>query len=175
MNAHATQSRHLLARSESIVAGLDDSHRALEPMPGTKTAGWLVGHLAVTGDFARQLCGRHALCPVEWSAAFYPGTRPSTTADDYPPMSQLIAAFRSVYDDLCTAACDAGPEALAAENPYAPARAGFPTAGEFVAYLLTGHLAYHLGQLVAWRAAAGLDPVHRSHPPAAGSSKPARA
>jgi hypothetical protein len=28
--------------------------------------------------------------------------------------------------------------------------------GDFVGYLLTGHLAYHLGQLVAWRTAAGL-------------------
>jgi len=27
--------------------------------------------------------------------------------------------------------------------------------------LLTGHLAYHLGQLVAWRAGAGLGRLHR--------------
>jgi hypothetical protein len=63
-----------------------------------------------------------------------------------------------VYADLGTAALDVEAEALAAVNPFAPARAGFPTSGEFVAYLMTGHLAYHLGQLVAWRAAAGLSP-----------------
>ena len=41
-------------------------------------------------------------------------------------------------------------------NPFAPVRDGFPTAGEFLAYLMTGHFAYHLGQLVAWRGAAGV-------------------
>ena len=46
-------------------------------------------------------------------------------------------------------------------NPFAPARTAFPTAGDFVAYLLTGHLAYHLGQLVAWRATAGLGRLQR--------------
>jgi len=43
----------------------------------------------------------------------------------------------------------------------APARPDFPTAGDFVAYLLSSHLAYHLGQLVAWRAAAGLGRLSR--------------
>ena len=46
--------------------------------------------------------------------------------------------------------------AMAASNPFAPARAGFPSAGEFVDYLASSHLAYDLGQLVAWRGAAGL-------------------
>jgi len=41
-------------------------------------------------------------------------------------------------------------------NPYEPARHPFYTAGEFVAYMMSGHLAYHVGQLSAWRAAAGI-------------------
>jgi len=162
MDAHAAQCRHLLGRSHSILAGLNDSHRAVEPKPGTKTAGWLIGHLAVTGDFARRLCGRAPLCPPQWAAAFYPGTVPSTTASDYPPMESLRATFRSVYEDLCLTVCDVPADRLGAPNPYEPARGGFPTAGSFVAYLLTGHLGYHLGQLVAWRAAAGLEPIGRS-------------
>ena len=63
MDASLVQCRHLLSLSESIVADLEDSHRALEPRPDMKTAGWLVGHLAVNGDFAPVLCGRVALCP----------------------------------------------------------------------------------------------------------------
>src|SRR5438034_6534034 len=54
MNASIAQCRYLLSLAEPILAGLDDSHCALEPQPGTKTAGWLVGHLAVSGDFARD-------------------------------------------------------------------------------------------------------------------------
>jgi hypothetical protein len=32
----------------------------------------------------------------------------------------------------------------------------FPTFGHFATYIMTGHLGYHLGQLSAWRAAAGM-------------------
>src|SRR5262245_38749649 len=78
MNASIAQCRHLLSQAEPILAGLDDSHRALEPHPGAKTAGWLIGHLSVTGDFARRLCGRAPLCPTDWRALFNPGSRPAT-------------------------------------------------------------------------------------------------
>jgi hypothetical protein len=67
MNAIVAQCRYLLSLAESVLAGLDDSHRALEPRPGAKTAGWLIGHLAVSGDFARRLCGRPPLCPAQAS------------------------------------------------------------------------------------------------------------
>jgi len=76
-------------------------------------------------------------------------------------MATLRDMFREVYSDLCAAASEADPLSLTSINPFAPARDAFPTAGDFVAYLLTGHLAYHLGQLVAWRAAAGLGRLHR--------------
>jgi hypothetical protein len=155
MNDSVSQCRFLLSRVEIALTGLDDSHRALEPQPGTKTAGWLIGHLAVTGDFARRLCGRKPICPAEWRVLFNPGSQPSHDPAIYPSISALCDAFRAVYADLCDAAPHADPGLLAALNPYAPARDDFPTAGSFVGYLLTGHLAYHLGQLVGWRGAAG--------------------
>ena len=71
-------------------------------------------------------------------------------------MSALCEAFRAVYRDLCTSALSAEPALLSRPNPYEPGRGDFPTAGDFVRYLMTGHLAYHLGQLTAWCAAAGL-------------------
>lgn len=162
MHTCADQCRYLLLLAEPVLAGLDDSHLALEPQPGAKTAGWLIGHLVVTGDFARRLCGRPPICPKEWRARFNPGSTPSTDRADYPEMAEICAAFRSVYADLAVAATAADPNLLAVANPYEPARSGFPTAGDFVAYLSAGHFAYHLGQLVAWRAAAGLGRVTRA-------------
>jgi hypothetical protein len=156
MKASVDQCRHHLAMADRLFARLDDSHRALEPQPGLKTAGWLIGHLAVTGDFARRLCGVSALCPREWRAAFNPGTQPVRDATAYPPMRTLCETFRAVYGDLSTRALSVEQDRLAQPNPYEPARADFPTAGDFVAYLLSSHLAYHLGQLVTWCAAAGV-------------------
>lgn len=156
MKVCADQCRYHLAQAATLLDRLDDSHRAFEPQPGAKTAGWLAGHLAVTGDFGRFLCGDAALCSREWRTAFNPGSLPSTDPAAYPPMRQLCDTFRAVYESLCVSAVHAAPERLAGSNPYLPARAAFPTAGDFVAYLLTGHLGCHLGQLTGWCAAAGL-------------------
>jgi len=161
MQATVESSKYLLALSEPILAQLDDTHRALEPRPGAKTAGWLVGHLAVSGDFARRLCGRPPLCPASWRATFAPGSQPSVEPGDYAPMATLKSVFFAVYRDLCGAALAATPEALTAPNPYTPASTPFPSVRDFVAYLMTAHLAYHLGQLTGWRAAAGLGRIHR--------------
>lgn len=155
------QCRYLVALAGPILEGLDDSHRAIEPMPGAKTAGWLLGHVTVSGDFARRLCGRSPLCPELWRESFNPGSQPSTDADTYPPMETLKGMFSAVYRDLCEVTSVVTPTVLAAPNPFGPARAHFPTAGDFLAYLMTAHLAYHLGQLVGWRAATGLGRVQR--------------
>lgn len=158
MQSSISQCRYLLSLADPMLADLDDSHLALEPRAGVKTAGWLIGHLAVTGDFARRLCGRSPICSSEWQKLFNPGSHPPPHQSVYPSMMNLREVFRSVYLDLCDGAVNADDEVLAKENPYAPARLGFPTSGEFVKYILTGHLGYHLGQLTAWRATAGLGP-----------------
>ena len=49
MEPMISQCRYLLALAEPILAGLDDSHRALEPQIGTKTAGWLIGTSPLAG------------------------------------------------------------------------------------------------------------------------------
>ena len=156
MKESVDQCRFLLTLADKLLARLDDSHLALEPQQGAKTAGWLVGHLAVTGDFGRHLCGARALCQREWRTAFNPGSRPSTNPSDYPPMNVLRNTFRTVYEDLSTLAPATDAERLVAPNPYEPARPDFPTIGDFVSYLLSSHLAYHLGQLSEWCAAAGV-------------------
>lgn len=156
MEQIARQCRYLTTLVTPAVAGLDDTHRSLEPHPGVKTAGWLIGHLAVTGDFARRLCGIAPLCPKEWRASFNPGTQPSRNAADYAPMRELAGALPAVYSGLCDEFPRVDARLLSVMNPFAPARDALPTSGDFVAYLMTGHLGHHLGQLLVWRAAAGL-------------------
>jgi len=159
MQAAAVQGAFLLKQYERWLADLEDQHLAHEPTPGSKTAGWLLGHLVVTGDFARRLCGLTPIAPKEWRPLFAPGTTPSRDSGTYPPMQELLGTFRAVYGDLMANAATASPERLAEPNPFEPARPAFPTGGDFAVYLLTGHLGYHLGQLSIWRtAAATTDP-----------------
>ncbi len=161
MQTSAVVSRYMLSLLDPILVDLNDSHCALEPGPGAKTAGWLLGHLAVSGDFARRMCGQLPICPADWMKRFAPGSIPSQNPHDYPALARLIEAVREVYTDLGAVAVSASSEILSAPNPYAPARAAFPTVGLFVEYLMTAHLGYHLGQLAGWRAAAGLGRVPR--------------
>jgi hypothetical protein len=157
MQLPAIQCRHLLTISQRAVSDLGDAHLALEPRPGLKTAGWLIGHLAVTGDFGRRLCGRTtAICPKEWRERFMPGSMPSIERGHYPAIDELREALKNVYADLPDAAESADETLLDKENPYGPTRGRFPTSGLFTGYLLAGHFGYHLGQLSAWRAAIGL-------------------
>ena len=73
ITACVAQCRHFLWIADPILKRLDDSHAALAPRPGAKTAGWLVGHLVTSGDFARSLCGRARLCPKEWGSLVQAG------------------------------------------------------------------------------------------------------
>jgi hypothetical protein len=155
-----SQGRFILGQGKRWMKDLTDEHLALEPIAGTKTAGWLVGHLAVTGDFGRRICGLTPMCPKEWRTMFNPGTFPSLDRSSYPPMAALRETMTGVYRDFFESAPNASEHVLGVVNPYTPAAVAFPTAGDFAAYLMTGHLAHHLGQLGSWHAAAGLrDPL----------------
>lgn len=158
----ADQCRYILWFADPMLVDLNDSHLTLEPVAGNKSAGWILGHLAVSGDFGRRICGRPPICPKEWRALFSPGTRASD--DDrtaYPHMVGLIKEFKAVYADLPDAFLGADASVLSSPNPFEPAREGFPTVGEFLPWLVSGHLAYHIAQLGDWRRAAGLG--HKSH------------
>lgn len=156
MDIIAGQCRHLLAVARPMLEGLEDAHSGMEPQPGNKTAGWLIGHLCITGDFARRLCGREPIGPREWRNLFSPGTKASSETSAYPSMRELRRVFLEVYSDLPDAFLGAETAAFEAPNPFEPAREYFPTLRQFLPYILTGHFAYHLGQLGDWRRAAGL-------------------
>jgi len=62
LGTFAPQGKFIFGQGKRWLADLTDDHLALEPIAGTKTAGGLVGHLSVTGDFGRVV--RDALLPV---------------------------------------------------------------------------------------------------------------
>jgi hypothetical protein len=152
----AQQGRFIFSQGKRWMSGLTDEHRAFQPIAGVKTAGWLIGHLSVTGDFGRRICGLTPMCSKEWRSLFNPGTFPSLDPSVYPPMTELLDTCVAVYKDFFANAPDATDDILAMPNPYTLAITAFPTSGDFASYLMTGHLGHHMGQLGSWHAAAGL-------------------
>jgi hypothetical protein len=156
MQSVATVCSYLIEYAEPSIADLTDEHLALSRAPGAKTAGWILGHLCVTGDYIRRKCGRPPMTPKEWGPRFAPGSQPAADRAEYPPMSELRSAVSKIYHDLAAAAPSMSEELLAAPNPLPYTRDAFASFGDFACYIMTGHLGYHLGQLVEWRSAVGL-------------------
>jgi hypothetical protein len=139
----------------TLIGDLTDADLASPSTPNGKTAGWLLGHLCVTGDFVRRKSGGTPLTPKEWGPKFTMGTKPSVVAADYPPMVELRTAFENVYGDLIKIAPTISPEVLAGPSPFQQTADRFPTLGAFLTWIMTGHLGYHLGQLSEWKATRG--------------------
>ena len=156
MRDAATVCAYLAGYAAPSLSDLTDAHLALVPAPNAKSAGWLLGHLCVTGDYIRRKCGRPPLTPKDWGPKFAPGSTPSADAADYPRMTELRTAFDAIYRDLPIIAPTLTKEVLEAANSLEFTRGRFPTFGAFACYIMTGHLGYHLGQLSGWRSAAGL-------------------
>lgn len=151
---------HLSKLGVELIRDLTDSDLSSRSAPNGKTAGWLLGHLCVSGDFVRRKCGGAPFTPKEWGAKFAPGTQPYSSASDYPPMAELRTAFEKVYNDLASIAPATPQDLLAGPAPFErlpdgalqQARTRFPTFGAFLTWIMTGHLGYHLGQLSEWKA-----------------------
>jgi uncharacterized damage-inducible protein DinB len=60
--------------------------------------------------------------------------------------------------DRLTALGDSGMAAMLPDERH---RAVFPTVGHAVVHILVGHFAVHVGQLSAWRRAAGYPPTNK--------------
>ena len=151
---------YLTKLGATLIGDLTDADLAVPSTPNGKTAGWLLGHLCVSGDFVRRKCGAPPFAPKEWGPKFAPGTQPSGASSGYPAMAELRTAFESIYGDLALMLPTMSADLLAAPSPFEGlpdgplqnARKQFPTLGAFLTWIMTGHLAYHLGQLSEWKA-----------------------
>lgn len=121
---------------------------------------WILGHLVFAMDnLARHLGGDVSREKDAWGERFGGGTTPVEDASAYPAKAELIDAFRdaaatlrSTLQSVDEATFD---EAIEDER----IRAIFPTNGRFTLHVLLCEVAFHTGQLSAWRRAQGLPSV----------------
>lgn len=140
-----------------LTADVSDADLYKQPAPGMNPAGWLLGHLALSNDFALSIMGEATVCPAEWSQWFGPKSVPLAEGMPRPKKNEFLSMIETGYAKVSAAlAKGPAPDKLAAPNPIDFLRGPLPTAGDLLAHLLTTHVATHLGQLSAWRRAAGL-------------------
>jgi hypothetical protein len=142
-----------------LVGDIADERMAEQPLPGVNHPAWVLGHLAFSADRARWLLGAEKEFPAAWVALFGPGSKPNASRGDYPPREELLRAVEEGFERARQMAAAVPPERLAQPNPNPYTKEGLPTLRDAVAFLLTGHLGVHLGQLSMWRRMLGLPPL----------------
>ena len=142
-----------------LVGDIADGRLAEQPLPGVNHPAWVLGHLAFSADRASSLLGAAKELPADWAALFGPGSKPSASRCDYPSKDELLRAVEQGFERLRQQLAATTPEQLAqpSTNPYT--KDALPTIQDGVAFVLTGHLGVHLGQLSMWRRMTGLPPL----------------
>lgn len=131
-----------------------------QPIPNMNPPRWILTHLAICTDYAARTLGGELTCPKTWHKAYGPGSAPNVAIDPPPSKGDLLAAFESGVQRVNELAAKADPSKLTGPHGVAildptPVK----TQGQFVAHLMTTHLAGHLGQLATWRRAMGRAPL----------------
>ena len=145
-----------LKDTEELVKDIDDARFAEQPAGIRNHPAWTLGHLVVSGNFILiQLDEPPIQLPESYGKLFPPGTQPTADRSVYPSKQELLTHLRAVH----AAVANAVPrkhEAYFDKPTPEKFRAFVPTRGQLILYLLASHEPGHLGQLIAWRRAAGL-------------------
>jgi hypothetical protein len=149
----------LLGYSRLMTADIADERMADQPCPGVNHPAWILGHLAFSADMIVGRLGGEKLLPADWAELFKPGSCPTANRGDYPSKADLLKAFDETFARARDTACGASEETLALPTPHPRMKEGLPTLRENAAFILTGHLGLHLGQLSMWRRLTGMAPL----------------
>ena len=148
----------LLHYARRLTADIDDEKFAEVPSPGVNHPAWLIGHMAISTDFAAGLFRERIACPKAWHRLFGPGTSALPDRALYPSKAELMTALENGHDRVVAVVKEAEPISLA--EPHALAIADFstflPTKADLLTHLLTSHEAGHLGHLSNWRRQMGM-------------------
>ena len=137
------QNDTLLTRS---IDGLTPSEFLSRPSDTTNSVFWIVGHTVWARSMALKFLG--SMWTKPWLPLFARGAK-IETADRYPPLDEVLAAWKDVSTTLAKAMEEAPSEAMEAAAPEkSPSFDG--KIGGMVSFLAY-HETYHVGQLAYLR------------------------
>ena len=153
--------RFNLGMAQRLVADLAPAQMVLQPSGVVNHPAWTLGHLVTSANGLGGLLGLEPEVPEGWDRVFATGGIPSGDAADYPSKAELLEALAAQHERNTGAVLQADPAWFARPHPDERIRNYFPTVGDVVTFLMTSHETSHLGQISAWRRAAGIGPPAR--------------
>lgn len=134
---------------------IDDARFADQPVPAINHPAWLIGHVSAYNQvIAALLTGQPFDNP--WAGPCGKDHPPVADRSAYPGKAEIVDGFMAGVEAAAAAIAAAPPEAWSAPINHPTWGKQFATVAPAVTFLTTAHLAYHTGQLSAWRRAAGL-------------------
>lgn len=146
----------LMRYCRTLVGDVADERMTEQPVAGVNHPAWILGHLALVADGTLEKLGGQRSLPAEWEPLFKAGSKPSASRGDYPSKDELLRAVEQSYQQVRHRAASATPEQLAEPTTSPRAKEALPTFKERLAFVLTGHMGVHLGQLSSWRRMIGM-------------------
>lgn len=151
-----TQNKFLIGYARMLIQDIGDERMAEQPIAGVNHPAWILGHIAFSADRGLEILGDPRQLPQEWQPLFGVDSTLSSKRADYPSKDELIEAVEDTFELFRERASAATEDQLAqpSTNPFT--KDALPTLQDSVGFLLTGHLAVHLGQLSTWRRMQGM-------------------
>ena len=146
--------------THQLMKEVEDDRMVEQPVAGMNHPAWILGHLAVVGfRGVTRLTGSDTM-PRGYMELFAPGSVVQAERDVYPPRQELLDAYDAAHASFETAVTDATQEQWNAPNTASRwLQVLLPTTGDMITHMMSTHEATHIGQLSAWRRAAGMPGV----------------
>ena len=123
-------------------------------------AGWILGHLAVSTDYALRMCGERFQCSKDWHRTFARGTRSNVCPEFSVTVSELVETTVSGNEQIQKACSKLPAEMLEKEHNVDFLKDTPLTSNrDVLVHLMTTHPAIHLGQLSTCRRTLGKGPA----------------
>jgi len=148
-----------LAFMQAQVAGLSDDEMVIQPVGVPNHAAWTLGHMIYSCQEIAGELGLEGWLPADWKSNFGYGTSPGSISPQYATKSALLPSVRDAGERLRAALLQTDEDVLANPLPDEKVREVMPTLGHALLQVVAAHMAFHAGQLAAWRRAIGRPPV----------------
>ena len=148
--------------TNQLIDGVPDQHWFETPLSYPTHIAWQVGHLAMAeyGLTMLRIRGREPddeqLIPKDFLRLFKKSSVPSTTAGDYPPVSEIQSIFHAVHEASLVAMTTYQPAELEESLP-APTAVYPNKLGSL--FMCSAHEMLHAGQIGMLRRALGHEPL----------------
>lgn len=158
MNIIGTNTNATIGYAKQILSDVDDASMCEQPL-GLNHPAWLLMHLATAADYAASLLGGKGVCPASWNEISDTKKPLSKNRADYPSKDELIKTFEAAFQNASQLYQNSSEEDLSKPQKLGFFETELPSVGDMATFLILSHTNLHLGQLSAWRRAAGKAPL----------------